>query len=102
MVLGGLSAFPLSLVDLDIDVAALDGTIWFAALYSTLCSSAFGFAAWQRGVSRVGANRVLVYQYLVAVTGVTAGILILSESFGFQQVLGAVVVLAGVYLARKR
>ena len=102
MVLGGLAAFPLALVDLDVDVAALDGTVWFAALYSTLCSSAFGFAAWQRGVSRVGANRVLVYQYLVAVTGVTAGILLLSESFGLQQVLGAVVVLAGVYLARKR
>jgi len=102
MVLGGLAAFPLSALDLDVDVTSLDGTVWFAALYSTLCSSAFGFAAWQRGVSRVGANRVLVYQYLVAVTGVSAGILLLDESFGFQQVLGAAIVLAGVYLARRR
>jgi len=76
--------------------------VWFAALYSTLCSSAFGFAAWQRGVSRVGANRVLVYQYLVAITGVSAGILLLGENFGLQQAFGAAVVLAGVYLARRR
>jgi drug/metabolite transporter (DMT)-like permease len=102
MLLGGIAAFPLALVDLDVDAASLDGAVWFAALYSTLCSSAFGFAAWQRGVSRVGANRVLVYQYLVAVTGVTAGILLLGESFGLQQILGAAVVLAGVYLARRR
>ena len=102
MVLGGLAAFPLAAVDLEVTPASLDATVWFAALYSTLCSSAFGFAAWQRGVSRVGANRVLVYQYLVAITGVGAGILLLDERFGLQQILGSAVVLAGVYLARRR
>ncbi|MEJ7632737.1 MAG: DMT family transporter [Rubrobacteraceae bacterium] len=102
MVLGGLAAFPLALLDLRVDVASMSGAVWFAALYSTLCSSAFGFAAWQQGVSRVGANRVLVYQYLVAITGVTAGVILLGESFGPQQILGAAVVLAGVYLARRK
>ncbi|MGI8909904.1 MAG: DMT family transporter [Rubrobacteraceae bacterium] len=102
MVLGGLAAFPLAFLDLRVDLASMSGTVWFAALYSTLCSSAFGFAAWQQGVSRVGANRVLVYQYLVAITGVTAGVILLGESFGPQQILGAVVVLAGVYLARRK
>jgi len=102
MVLGGLAAFPLVLLDFRVDVASMSGTVWFAALYSTLCSSAFGFAAWQQGVSRVGANRVLVYQYLVAITGVTAGVILLGESFGPQQILGAAVVLAGVYLARRK
>ncbi|MDQ3658533.1 MAG: DMT family transporter [Actinomycetota bacterium] len=102
MVLGGLAAFPLALLDFRVDVASMSGTVWFAALYSTLCSSAFGFAAWQQGVSRVGANRVLVYQYLVAITGVTAGVILLGESFGPQQILGAAVVLAGVYLARRK
>ncbi len=102
MVLGGLAAFPLALLDFRVDFASMSGTVWFAALYSTLCSSAFGFAAWQQGVSRVGANRVLVYQYLVAITGVTAGVILLGESFGPQQILGAAVVLAGVYLARRK
>ena len=102
MVLGGLAAFPLAFLDLRVDLASMSGTVWFAALYSTLCSSAFGFAAWQQGVSRVGANRVLVYQYLVAITGVTAGVILLGESFGPQQILGAAVVLAGVYLARRK
>jgi drug/metabolite transporter (DMT)-like permease len=103
ILLGGLAAFPLSAFDFGrLDVAALDASVWFAAAYSCLLSSAFGFAAWQTGVSRIGANRVLVYQYLVALIGVTAGILILGEGFGLQQMLGAAVILAGVYLARRR
>ena len=103
ILLGGLAAFPLSAFDFGrLDVDALDGSVWFAAAYSCLLSSAFGFAAWQTGVSRVGANRVLVYQYLVALIGVVAGILILGEGFGLQQMAGAAVILVGVYLVRSR
>jgi drug/metabolite transporter (DMT)-like permease len=103
ILLGGLAAFPLSAFDFGrLDVAALDGSVWFAAAYSCLLSSAFGFAAWGWGVSHVGANRVLVYQYLVALIGVSAGILLLGEGFGLQQMAGAAVILAGVYLARRR
>jgi drug/metabolite transporter (DMT)-like permease len=103
ILLGGLAAFPFSAFDFGrLDLDALDGSVWFAAAYSTLLSSAFGFAAWQTGVSRVGANRVLVYQYLVALIGVVAGILILGEGFGLQQMAGAAVILIGVYLVRSR
>ena len=74
---------------------------WMAALYSTVLVAAFGFAAWQRGISRIGANRVLVYQYLITLTGVTASILLLGEGFGVEKILGGAVLLGGVYLARR-
>jgi drug/metabolite transporter (DMT)-like permease len=102
MTFGGLAAFPLAALDLDVDVGSLDGSVWLAALYSALCSSAFGFAAWGWGVSHGGANRVLVYQYLVTLTGVSTGILLLGEDFGPGQLVGAAIILAGVYLARSR
>ena len=103
MILGGLAAFPLAALDQSsLNLAALDGLTWAAATYSALCSSAFGFAAWGWGVSHVGANRVLIYQYLVTLTGVSTGILLLGEDFGVGQLVGAVVILAGVYLARRR
>ncbi|CAA9481302.1 MAG: Permease of the drug/metabolite transporter (DMT) superfamily [uncultured Rubrobacteraceae bacterium] len=102
MILGGLVAFPLSLFDPHtFDTAAIDSTTWTAAAYSMLFSSAFGFAAWGSGVSRVGANRVLIYQYLVTVIGVSAGIVLLGESFGPEQLIGAAVIVAGVYLAKR-
>jgi drug/metabolite transporter (DMT)-like permease len=103
MTLGGLAAFPLAALDPSpLNLAALDGLTWGAAAYSALCSSTFGFAAWGWGVSHVGANRVLIYQYLVTLTGVSTGILLLGESFGAGQLIGAAVILAGVYLARSR
>lgn len=45
---------------------------------------------------------MLIYQYLIALTGVIAGIVLLGEGFGLQQAIGALVILAGVYLARKK
>jgi drug/metabolite transporter (DMT)-like permease len=103
MTLGGLAAFPLAAIHPGgFDVGPLDGLAWGAAAYSALCSSAFGFAAWGWGVSHVGANRVLIYQYLVTLTGVTTGIVLLGEDFGLGQIIGAAVILCGVYLARKR
>jgi drug/metabolite transporter (DMT)-like permease len=103
MTLGGLAAFPLAALDPSpLNLAALDGLTWGAAAYSALCSSTFGFAAWGWGVSHVGANRVLIYQYLVTLTGVSTGILLLGEDFGIAQLVGAAVILAGVYLARSK
>ena len=103
MTFGGLAAFPLEALDpASLDLSALDGLTWGAAAYSALCSSAFGFAAWGWGVSHVGANRVLIYQYLVTLTGVSTGVLLLGEDFGAVQLIGAAVILAGVYHARSK
>jgi drug/metabolite transporter (DMT)-like permease len=103
MTLGGLAAFPLAAFDPGgFDPASLDALTWGAAAYSALFSSAFGFAAWGWGVSHAGANRVLIYQYLVTLIGVTTGILLLGEDFGLGQLVGAAIILGGVYLARKR
>ncbi len=103
ILLGGLAAFPLSAFDFGrLDPAAIDGSVWFAAAYSSLLSSAFGFAAWGWGVSYVGANRVLVYQYLITLTGVASGIVFFGEDLGIDKILGGAVILLGVYLSRRQ
>jgi drug/metabolite transporter (DMT)-like permease len=103
MLFGGLGALPLALPGfLDAGWAEASGSAWEALAYSTLLVAAFGFWAWQRGVSQVGANRVLVYQYLITLVGVAAGVLLLGESLTANKVLGGAVILLGVYLARRR
>jgi drug/metabolite transporter (DMT)-like permease len=103
MLFGGLGALPLALPGfLDAGWADASGRAWEALAYSTLLVAAFGFWAWQRGVSQVGANRVLIYQYLITLVGVTAGVLLLGESLTANKVLGGVIILLGVYLARWR
>jgi drug/metabolite transporter (DMT)-like permease len=75
---------------------------WAAVAFSAVFATAFAFSAWQRGVSRIGANRVLVYQYLISLTGVASGVVFFGEVLGAEKLVGGVVTLAGVYLARRQ
>ena len=75
---------------------------WAAVGFSAVFATAFAFAAWQGGISRIGANRVLVYQYLITLTGVASGVVFFEESLGPSKLLGGAVILLGVYLARRQ
>jgi drug/metabolite transporter (DMT)-like permease len=75
---------------------------WAAVGFSAVFATAFAFAAWQGGISRIGANRVLVYQYLITLTGVASGVVFFDESLGPSKLLGGAVILLGVYLARRQ
>jgi drug/metabolite transporter (DMT)-like permease len=103
MLFGGLGALPFALPGfVDAGWVEVSGKAWEAVAYSTLLVAAFGFWAWQRGVSQVGANRVLVYQYLITLVGVTAGVVLLGESVTANKLLGGTIILVGVYLARRQ
>jgi drug/metabolite transporter (DMT)-like permease len=78
------------------------GGAWAAVAFSAVFATAFAFSAWQKGVSRIGANRVLVYQYLITLTGVASGIVFFGEGLGIDKIVGGAVILLGVYLARRR
>ena len=87
--LPGLSE-PLS----SVDWSSVGPRSWAATLYSTVLASGFAIAAWQANVSRLGANRVLVYMYLVTLSGLALSVLLLGESLSVVKVAGAVVILA--------
>lgn len=100
---GGPAILVLSLPYLeDVEWGSLGLGPWAALVYSAVLATAFAFAAWQRGISRIGANRVLVYQYLITLTGVTSGIVFFGENLGIEKILGGAVILLGVYLARRQ
>jgi drug/metabolite transporter (DMT)-like permease len=75
---------------------------WAAVAFSAVFATAFAFSAWQKGVSRIGANRALVYQYLITVTGIGSGVVFFGEALGASKIVGGAVILVGVYLARKQ
>ena len=103
MFVAGLGVIPLASFDFvrtDWGTVGLD--VWAALAYSTLFVAAFGFAAWQGGISRIGANRVLVYQYLIVLTGVASGVVFFGENLGANKLLGGAIILVGVYLARRQ
>jgi drug/metabolite transporter (DMT)-like permease len=103
MLFAGLAVLPLTSLDLvRTDWGTVSVGAWAAAAYSALAVAAFGFSAWQRGISRIGANRVLVYQYLVTLTGVISGVLLLGEGLGKEQLTGAAIIFCGVHLGRRQ
>ena len=109
MLLGGMAALPLAFTGLpglseplsSVEWGSVKPVSWAAAAYSTLFASGFAIAAWQANVSRLGANRVLVYMYLVTLVGLVSSILLLGEGLGIGKVAGAAAILLGVYLARR-
>jgi drug/metabolite transporter (DMT)-like permease len=103
MLFGGLAALPFALPSfLSADWDAMSAGVWAALAYSTILVAAFGFFAWQRGASLLGANKVLVYQYLITFVGVASGIVLLGEGLGVEKIIGGTIILFGVYLARRQ
>ncbi len=109
MLLGGSAALPLALTGLpglseplsSVAWGSVGARSWAAVIYSTVLASGFAIAAWQVNVSRLGANRVLVYMYLMTLFGLTFSVLLLGEGLSVAKVAGATVILLGVYLARR-
>lgn len=86
------------------DLAAIDWTgfslqVWVALLYSSLISIAFGYNIYYLAVRGLGA-RSTVYLNLPPVTTIIMAYLLLGERMTPWQIVGAVVVLLGIYLAR--
>src|ERR687889_675931 len=103
MLYGGLAALPFALpgfLSVEWDAMSVGG--WAAVTYSTVLVAAIGFFAWQRGASLLGANKVLVYQYLITFVGVFSGIVFLGEGLGIDKIVGGAIILFGVYLARRQ
>lgn len=75
---------------------------WAAFAFSTFISAGIAFTLWYQGVKRIGVTRTVVYHYLVPLIAVLFAALFLSERIMFQQVIGGVLILAGVYLVQRQ
>ncbi len=87
---------------LDLGWRSVGVGVWAAVGYSAVFATAFAFVGWQRGISRIGANRTLIYQYLITGVGVASGVIFFGEALGIEKVVGGAVILLGVYLARRQ
>ena len=109
MLFGGAAVVPLALTGLpglsgplgSVEWRSVSPSSWAALVYSTVLASGFAIAAWQANVFRIGANKVLVYMYVVTLVGLLSSIVLLGEDLGTAKLTGAAVILLGVYLARR-
>lgn len=73
---------------------------WAGLVYSGGLSLAIGTMIWNRGVRIIGPSRTAIYSNLTPVVAAVTGWLFLGERFTLVQCVGAVVVLAGLYVVR--
>ena len=73
-----------------------------AILYSGICSSILGFILSNTAIALIGVNRTASFIGLSTVVAIIVGVLILGESFSVFQIIGAAVIIAGVYIANAK
>jgi drug/metabolite transporter (DMT)-like permease len=100
---GCLAVFPVAIkpaIDQNWGALGLGG--WSALLYSSVVSMLVSYTIWGWAIQRRGVSRTVVYLFFVPVaTGILA-VLFLHEEITRTKVIGALLVLAGVGLARLR
>ncbi len=81
--------------------SAISAGAWGAFAFSTFLSGGLAFTLWYDGVRRLGITRTVVYHYLVPLIAVVFAALFLHERIVLLQVVGGVMILAGVYIVQR-
>jgi drug/metabolite transporter (DMT)-like permease len=74
--------------------------VWAGVAYAGVFSVAIAYLLWYRGVQRLGTSRTAVYSNMVPVAALLTAWIWLGEVPSSGQVIGAVIILAGIWLAR--
>ncbi len=101
MLVGALAMLPFGLWQaMETDWADVPASGWSAFLFLSIICAALGIVWWNEGVRLLGLPRAVGYSYTIPIFAILISVLLLGEPFNLIQALGAVVVLAGLRLAR--
>ncbi len=73
---------------------------WLGVLYVAVLGNSLAYFLWIRGIRDIGPVRTVLYQFLMPVTVILFSVPFLNETLTAMQVGGALVVFAGIFLAR--
>jgi len=82
------------------DWDALSGLAWACFVYSLFFSLVFTNIMWFTAIDKVGAARASLYANLQPFLGAFFALVVLSEEMGTLQIVGGLVIGAGILLAR--
>ena len=79
----------------------LDGSEWFAVVFSGFFSTGLAYVLWNRSIRRVGPSQTAVVVNLVPVIAIVCGALFLGEGVTPAQVVGGAFILVGILQMRR-
>jgi drug/metabolite transporter (DMT)-like permease len=72
---------------------------WGCIIYLAVASSVIAFMVLNYGSSHVSVSEASLFANLTTVISIVAGVIVLHETFTMQQVIGAVINIASVYIS---
>lgn len=75
---------------------------WESIVYLAVVSSVMAFMLLNYGSNYISVSHASVFANLSTVISIAAGVLILHETFNWQQAVGSVIILASVYIAGRK
>ena len=101
-VIGGIFLSGLGLMLEPLSAISWTGTFLASLLYTALVGTALAWALWL-GLVRVGeASRVAAYVFFVPLVSILSGALFLKETLSPSLLVGAALVVSGIYLVNRR
>ncbi len=86
---------------LRVDWSSLPSSAWWSLVYAAYPVTAYSLAAWNFGIERLGAARVMPYMYLIPVTAILVAMVAIDEQMNGWQWAGSLMIVAGVFLVRQ-
>ena len=82
------------------DLDGVSATAWFGVGYAGILAIAVAYLIWNYGLEHIGASRTAAFSNLVPVVALITAAIWLSERPSPSQILGAAIIIAGVWVAR--
>ena len=82
------------------DVGSVSVMAWVGVVFAGVLAIAVAYLLWNYGVEHLGSARTAVFQNLVPITALIAAFLWLDEEPTLLQMLGATIIIGGIWMAR--
>ena len=82
------------------DLGAISRVGWFGVVYSGVLAIAVAYLIWNHGLERIGGPRTAAFSNLVPVVALITAAVWLGEDPGPTQIVGAIIIIGGVWIAR--
>jgi drug/metabolite transporter (DMT)-like permease len=79
---------------------AISATSWAMMTFSAVFALGVAYVIWYTGVQRLGSSRTAIYSNLTPLVAIAVAWIWLEEPVGWNETVGAVAILAGVFVTR--
>lgn len=82
-------------------ITTFNAVTWRAVIFLGVFASATAYMFWFRGLSKISAARVVVFQFVQPVVGIILSYFLVGERFTIWLFIGGALIASGVYLVNK-